>query len=65
MGTLLLDVGGGDNLGGEVEPLAEVVKTLGGEDVVVVLPRELGLDVAAGVQRLASLDDLEGESALA
>lgn len=58
MGTLLLDVGGGDNLGGEVEPLAEIVKTLGGEGVVVVLPRELGLDVAAGVQRLASLDDL-------
>lgn len=58
MRALLLDVGGGDNLGGEVEPLAEVVKTLGGEDVVVVLPRELGLDEAAGVQRLASLDDL-------
>ena len=31
---------------------------LGGEGVVVVLPRELGLDVATGVQRLASLDDL-------
>lgn len=28
MGTLLLDVGGRDNLGGEVEPLTEVVKTL-------------------------------------
>lgn len=58
MGTLLLDVGGGNNLSGEVEPLAEVVKTLGGEGVVVVLPRELGLDVAAGVKRLQSLDDL-------
>lgn len=58
VGALLLDVGGGDNLGGEVQPLAEVVQTLGGEGVVVVLPRELGLDVAAGVQRLASLDDL-------
>lgn len=78
--TLLLDVGGRDNLSGEVEPFAEVVKTLniirqklsfhitlfslhaktylGGEGVVVVLPRELGLDVATGVQRLASLDDL-------
>lgn len=62
MGTLLLDVGGGDNLGGEVEPLAEVVKTLGGEGVVVVLPGELGLDVTARVQRLASLDDLLGDS---
>lgn len=77
MRTLLLDVGGGDDLSGEVEPFAEVIKTLGlvrwclffplsgrgwtylgGEGVVVVLPRETGLEVAAGVQRLASLDDL-------
>lgn len=29
VGTLLLDVGGRDNLSGEVEPFAEVVKTLG------------------------------------
>ena len=29
VGTLLLDVGGRDNLSGEVEPLTEVVKTLG------------------------------------
>lgn len=33
MGALLLDVGLGDNLGGEVEPLAEVVEALGGEAV--------------------------------
>lgn len=33
--SLLLDVGSGDNLGGEVEPLAEVVETLRGEGVVV------------------------------
>jgi hypothetical protein len=57
--TLLLDVGSGNNLGGKVEPLAEVVKTLGGEGVVVVLPRELGLDKAAGVQGLAGLDHVE------
>jgi hypothetical protein len=56
--ALLLDVGLGNDLGGEVEPLAEVVKTLGGEGVVVPLPRELGLEVAAGSQGLASLDDL-------
>jgi hypothetical protein len=56
--TLLLDVGLGNDLGGEVEPLAEVVKTLGGEGVVVPLPGELGLEVAAGSQGLASLDDL-------
>ena len=36
--ALLLDVGLGNNLGGEVEPLAEVVETLRGEGVVVVLP---------------------------
>ena len=58
MRALLLDVGLGNDLGREVEPLAEVVKTLGGEGVVVPLPRELGLEVAAGSQGLASLDDL-------
>lgn len=57
VGALLLDVGGGDNLGGKVKPLAEVVETLGGQGVVVVLPRELGLDIAAGGERLAGLDD--------
>ena len=40
------------------EPLAEVAEALLGEGVVVVLPRELGLDVAARGQGLASLDDL-------
>jgi guanyl-specific ribonuclease Sa len=46
--SLLLDVCGGDDLGGEVQPLAEVVETLRGQGVVVVLPRELGLDITAG-----------------
>lgn len=59
VGALLLDVGGGDDLGGEVKPFAEVVEALGGQGVVVVLPRELGLDIAAGGQRLASLNDKE------
>jgi hypothetical protein len=36
--ALLLDVRLGHNLSGEMEPLAEVVKTLGGQGVVVVLP---------------------------
>ena len=58
MRTLLLDVGGGHDLSGEMEPFAEVVETLGGEGVVVVLPREAGLDVAAGVEGLEGLDDL-------
>lgn len=35
MRALLLDVGGGDNLRGQVEPLAQVVETLGGQGVVV------------------------------
>ena len=56
--ALLLDVGLRNDLSGKVQPLAEVVKTLGGEGVVVPLPRELGLEVAAGSQGLASLDDL-------
>jgi hypothetical protein len=39
--------------------LAEVVNTLVGKRVVVVLPRELGLDVTAGGQGLHSLNDLQ------
>ena len=55
--ALLLDVCLGHDLGGKVEPLAEVVETLGGEGVVVPLPAEAGLDEAAGGQRLASLTE--------
>lgn len=57
MGSLLLDVGSRNDLSGEVKPFAKVVETLGGQGVVVVLPRELGLDVAAGVEGLKSLDN--------
>lgn len=42
-----------------MEPLAEVVQTLWGEGVVVVLPRELSLDIASGGERLASLHDIQ------
>jgi hypothetical protein len=59
MRLLLLNVRGGDNLGGKVKPLAEIVETLGGQGVVVPLPRELSLDIAARVERLKSLDDKE------
>lgn len=52
VGALLLDVRLGHDLSRKVEPLAEVVETLGGEGVVVVLPREAGLDETAGVKRL-------------
>lgn len=58
MRTLLLDVSGGHNLSREMEPFAEVVETLGGQRVVIVLPREAGLDIAAGVEGLEGLDDL-------
>lgn len=59
MGPLLLNVGGRHDLGRQVKPFPEVVETLGGQGVVVVLPRELGLEVAAGGQGLAGLDDIE------
>lgn len=58
MRALLLDVCGRDNLSREVKPFAEEVETLGGESVVVPLPRELGLEESTGGERLASLDDL-------
>ena len=57
--TLLLDVRLGDDLGGEVKPFAQVVEALGGQGVVVPLPGELGLEVAAGGEGLAGFDDLE------
>lgn len=48
-------MGLGHNLSGKVEPFAEVVEALGGEGVVVVLPREASLEVAARGQGLAYL----------
>jgi hypothetical protein len=56
--ALLLDVGCWDDLGGEMKPLSEVVKAFRREGVVVPLPGELGLEVAAGGQGLARFDDL-------
>ena len=58
MRALLLDVGRWDNLSGQVKPFAEVIKTFGGQGVVVVLPCELRLEVAARGEGLAGLDDL-------
>lgn len=52
-------MGLGDNTLGKVEVLSEVLNTLVGEGVVVVLPRELGLDETLGGQRLESLDDVK------
>ena len=59
MGSLLLDMGSRNNLCGKVKPFAQIVETLGGEGIVVVLPGKLSLDVAAGGERLAGLDDVE------
>lgn len=59
MAGLLLDVGSGDNLIWEMEPLAEVVNSGVGQSVVVVLPGELGLDVSSRVEGLEGLDDKE------
>ena len=53
---MLLESSGND-LGGKVEVLAEVVNALRGEDIVVVLPREVGSEETPRGQRLASLDD--------
>lgn len=58
MCALLLDVGSRDDLGGEMQPVAEVLETLGSQSVVVVLPREASLEVAAGGEGLAGFDDL-------
>jgi hypothetical protein len=60
VGSLLLDVRGGHDLGGNVEPFAEVVEAFRGKSVVVPLPGELGFEVATGGQRLACFDDLWG-----
>ena len=59
MRALLLDVGSWNDLSWEMEPLAKVVETLGSQGVVVVLPRELGLDISAGGEGLASLDNVQ------
>ena len=55
----LLLQGGGDNLGGEVEELAEVDDSLVGEVPIVPLPAKLLPDVPTGTQGLHGLDDLE------
>jgi len=59
MAALLFDMRSWHDLSGQVKPFAQVVEALGGESVVVVLPGELGLEVAAGGEGLASLDDVE------
>ena len=59
--ALLLDVRRGHDLGGQVQPFAQVVETLGREGVVVPLPGELRLEVAARGEGLAGFDDLVGK----
>jgi len=54
-----LFVGCRDNFSREVQPFTEVLDTLGCDGVVVVLPRELGLDETLGCQTLEGFDDFE------
>lgn len=42
-----------------MEPISKVVKTFRSQGIIVVLPRELRLDISTRVQRLARLDDIE------
>jgi len=57
--ALLLDVRLGNDVCWQVKPFAEVVETSGGEGIVVVLPRELSLDVFSRGEGLHCLDDEE------
>lgn len=50
---------GWNDLRGQVQPFAYVVETFGGEGIVVVLPAELGLEVAAGCEGLTGFDNEE------
>jgi len=56
--SLLLDVGCRHDLSRQVKPFSEVIEALGGQGVVVVLPGESGLEVAAGSEGLAGFDHL-------
>jgi hypothetical protein len=59
MRALLLDVRRRHDFGRQVKPFAEIVEALRCEGVVIVLPGELSLEVAAGGQGLAGFDDLQ------
>jgi len=59
MATLLLNMRLRHNLRRQVQPLPQIIQTLGSQGVVVPLPAELRLEVAARGQGLAGLDDVE------
>lgn len=48
-----------DDLVGEVQPLPEIFNTFRSQNVVIPLPRELGLNEAPGGQALHGLDNLK------
>jgi len=54
-----LFVGRRDNFSRKMQPFAEVFNTLRSESVVIILPRELGLDEPLGRQTLKGLDNFE------
>ena len=64
MRTLLFDMRCGNDLRGEMEPFAEVIKSFGSKGVVIPLPGELGLEITTGGKGLARFDHLR-DSALA
>ena len=55
----VLQVGGWDNVLRQVQVVSQELNTFFSQGVVVVLPRELGLDVALGGQRLQGLDHVQ------
>lgn len=55
----VLDVRAWHNVLWQVQVLSQVLHTLLGQGVVVVLPRELGLDVTSRSQRLQRLDHVQ------
>ena len=58
MRALLLDVSRRHDLSWQVKPFAQVFESFGRQGVVVILPGESGLEVAAGGEGLAGFDDL-------
>lgn len=57
-------MGSGDDLGGEVKVLSEVLETLVSEGVEVPLPAELGVDETLGGQAVDCDEEFEVRSLL-
>ena len=62
MRALLFDMCRRYNLCGKMQPLAKIVESFRSKSVVIPLPGELSLKVAARGQRLACFNDLQKKS---